>query len=914
MIRSLFASASGLVAHQKALDVVGNNLANVNTTGYKAQRLRFSTLFSETLRGASAPADDFGGRNPVQLGHGVKVAAVDTILAQGVLEDSESPLNVALQNDGFFVVNRGSELLFTRDGAFSVDASNMLVNSATGARVQRIGDVGAVPTDTAPVFQTQGQNIIIPIGETIAGKETTRVAFAGNLDGQAGGPLADVLTTSQPFTTSGGSAATINDLLNSLDQTTSVYAAGNGILITGTAANGAEIRAMYQTTGVATPGVNEEQRLALGGPTAGTFTLSFGGETTGLLASNASAAEIEAALEGLNSIGSGNVNVVASGSDFDITFQGKLAARDVTALVGDFTALTGGGAASVMETTAGSAGQDTVGNLLTTINAAFGGAAADESQRLSLGGATAGTFSLSFGGQTAAGLNFNDSAATIQTALEGLSTIGAGNVGVTQVGSAFEVTFEGMLSGINVAQLGLDATGLTLTAGNAASVSTTVTGGTGSPNGATATLDGNGNIVLTANRQAESALSISLASDPANVGGGTTNFTSFVKTTDGRDGETASTAITVFDTQGASHTLTFTFQKQAANEWDLVSAIDPSGTFVGFDNRVDGITFNENGSLGTIKSANAREVLATSVSLTASTGGTTVAASGATALGDLDQTTAGYTAGDVRIVGTRADGTLVDTRYSLETGSTVDGTTDVNALLAAINTAFGSGTTGGATATLVNGNIVLTADASGPAELSLTLASVPGDGVTNFDAFTQITDGTEGDTDVRFEINNLVQFGTPQDAVMEIGMADAFDGLTQFGGFETLAAVEQNGFAPGTLLDVAVEGNGIITGNFDNGRTEALAQLAIATFRNPHGLTRMSDTNFRANVNSGIAEIGTAQTGGAGTVVGGTLETSNVDIGIELTRLIIAQRGFQVNARAFVTSDQVLEETANLKR
>ncbi|MDA1014522.1 MAG: flagellar hook-basal body complex protein [Planctomycetota bacterium] len=713
MIRSLFTSASGLRGHQTQLDVVGNNLANVNTHGFKSQRLRFSTIFSETLKAASGPQDTLGGRNPSQVGHGVKVAAIDTMLQQGTLEQSDNALDVAIQNAGYFVLDNGRETVFTRAGAFSVDAGNILVDSATGARVQRVGDVGALPTDTAPIFQTEGQNIVIPFGETIAGRETTNVVFQGNLDSSGAGPLAEVLTTGQPFTVGGVSASTANQL-NQLDQTTSPYAAGDQVLIKGTTATGTLVDAV--------------------------FTLTTGAET--------------------------------------------------------------------------------VADLLAVINAAFGG--------------------------------------------------GDPTLAVPIPPSA---------------------------------------------NGATATMDGNGNIVLTAARQGESQLTINLTSNPANPGGGSTNFNSFTQTTDGREGETASTAITVYDTQGAAHTMSFTFQKVAANEWDLISAIDDTGTFVTFDNGVDGITFNENGSFRGITGASGQEVLSTSLPLSVTaTGTSTVAATTATTLNSLDQTGTAYTTGDIRIRGTLINGTTVDTTFLAETGGNVTAATTVNDLLGAVNSAFNSGTTNGATATLVNGNLVLSANTAGPAELSLTLTSVPGDGNTVFEAFTTTSQGADGDSNVTFEINNLASFGTPQTSVLTIGMANAFDGLTQFGGFESVAAVEQNGFAPGTLVDVAVDGDGVIRGIFDNGRTEALAQMAISTFRNAAGLTRLPNNTYRENPNSGVARIGTAQVGGAGTIVGNTLETSNVDIGVEFTRLITAQRGFQVNARAFVTSDEVLEETANLKR
>jgi flagellar hook protein FlgE len=103
-------------------------------------------------------------------------------------------------------------------------------------------------------------------------------------------------------------------------------------------------------------------------------------------------------------------------------------------------------------------------------------------------------------------------------------------------------------------------------------------------------------------------------------------------------------------------------------------------------------------------------------------------------------------------------------------------------------------------------------------------------------------------------------------------------------------------------------------GQFSNGRTEPLAQIAIATFANPQGLERVGNNYFAPNPSSGSPVIKAPQSGGAGSIQSGVLESSNVDVGVEFTALISAQRGFQVNARAFSIANQLLEETANLLR
>jgi flagellar hook protein FlgE len=126
--------------------------------------------------------------------------------------------------------------------------------------------------------------------------------------------------------------------------------------------------------------------------------------------------------------------------------------------------------------------------------------------------------------------------------------------------------------------------------------------------------------------------------------------------------------------------------------------------------------------------------------------------------------------------------------------------------------------------------------------------------------------------------------------------------------------VDQDGFAAGFLTGMSVAPTGVIEGVFTNGRTIALAQLAIAGFSNPNGLNREGRNYFSVSSNSGQPQIGAAGSGGRGAVVQGQLENSNVDLALEFTRLIVAQRGFQVNARTVTVSDEVLQELASIIR
>jgi flagellar hook protein FlgE len=538
------------------LDVVGNNLANVNTTGFKAQRFRFADLISDTkVPATDSVSGQVGGTNPLQIGLGVKPAAIDTDLKQGALEATGNDLDLAIQGDGYFVVNDGANDLYTRAGAFSVDKDNTLVDPSTGYRVQRYGIVGEGDAVNPPI-QTPGDNSIqIPFGTSIPGRATESVSFKGNFSAAATGPLAETLTSNQPFVAS-GSPATAATTLNSLDTNLVDYASGDPIQITGTDADGSTV--------------------------SSTFTYGTDGTT--------------------------------------------------------------------------------LGSLIARINSTF-----------------------------------------------------------TQ---------------------------------------------------ATASLDASGNLVLLANNTGPTNLTLSIGDGGTSAGSTSFSMHNAGPTVEGKDGDTVKTAIQVFDTQGTAHTLSLTFQKVANNQWNLTGTVDPAeGTVL--DGQVDTILFNDDGS------------------------------------------------------------------------------------------------------------------------------------------FRQAGGSGAGDLDLQVQFNGL---STPQSINLNFGTSNGFDGITQFGGGTSAAATNQDGYAAGFLTAVSVAQDGVIGGVFTNGLIIPIAQIAVASFTNPGGLNRLGNNYFGLSNNSGLAVLSTPLSGGKGGVRSGNLETSNVDVALEFTRLIIAQRGFQVNARTITAANEVLQELGNIIR
>ncbi|EKS0915578.1 flagellar hook protein FlgE [Campylobacter jejuni] len=180
MMRSLWSGVSGLQAHQVAMDVEGNNISNVNTTGFKYSRADFGTMFSQTVKIATAPTDGRGGSNPLQIGLGVSVSSTTRIHSQGSVQTTDKNTDVAINGDGFFMVSDDGGLTryLTRSGDFKLDAYGNFVNNA-GFVVQGWNinwDTQSIDSSRTP------QNIFIDPGMHIPAAKSTEVAIKANLN------------------------------------------------------------------------------------------------------------------------------------------------------------------------------------------------------------------------------------------------------------------------------------------------------------------------------------------------------------------------------------------------------------------------------------------------------------------------------------------------------------------------------------------------------------------------------------------------------------------------------------------------------------------------------------------------------------------------------------------------------------
>lgn len=178
MIRSMWSAVSGLRNHQIYLDVTGNNIANVNTIGYKSTRAVFEDSLSQVVRNASAPTPSSGGMNPSQIGLGVQLGQILGNFLQGGSQVTNVATDVAVQGDGFFVIKKGEENFYTRNGAFSFDTDGNLVTS-DGSYVQGVAAGGTDPTslENIKISTAEWQNFKIAPDGKITGVKV------GNADG-----------------------------------------------------------------------------------------------------------------------------------------------------------------------------------------------------------------------------------------------------------------------------------------------------------------------------------------------------------------------------------------------------------------------------------------------------------------------------------------------------------------------------------------------------------------------------------------------------------------------------------------------------------------------------------------------------------------------------------------------------------
>ncbi|MBI9047925.1 MAG: flagellar hook protein FlgE [Anaerolineaceae bacterium] len=177
MIRSMFTAINGLLTQQNYMDVIADNLANVNTQGFKSSGVTFKDQFAQLVQSGAAPNASLGGQNPIQIGLGTNIGSVTQTFSQGALQSTGRDLDLAVQGDGFFVYQQDTAQYYSRDGSIGIDAQGFLVNIASGDQIMGWQADGTGAIDTGSPLE----GIQIPVDATVA-RESSEAYMLGNLD------------------------------------------------------------------------------------------------------------------------------------------------------------------------------------------------------------------------------------------------------------------------------------------------------------------------------------------------------------------------------------------------------------------------------------------------------------------------------------------------------------------------------------------------------------------------------------------------------------------------------------------------------------------------------------------------------------------------------------------------------------
>lgn len=281
MMPSLFSAVSGLTNHQTRMDVIGDNIANVNTIGFKGSRVSFATGFSQLLQPADAPSEARGGRNGIEVGLGMRISSIDRVFEQGNFENTGNRTDLAIQGDGFFVVGEGSNRYFTRSGNFQLDADgSLLAAGGTYHVLGRLADKSGQMISSSSV-----EPIRLPFGEKDPARATTEVQYFCNLNANAS--TARTYTASIAFTAD-GNPATGSTRINALDQTTAPLDDGDVIRIAGQRRDGTAVSVAF-TYGEANDGttladlmarINSDEGYDSASQDGGTISVDASGKLT----------------------------------------------------------------------------------------------------------------------------------------------------------------------------------------------------------------------------------------------------------------------------------------------------------------------------------------------------------------------------------------------------------------------------------------------------------------------------------------------------------------------------------------------------------------------------------------------------------------------------------------------------------
>ncbi|ENH1598309.1 flagellar hook protein FlgE [Campylobacter coli] len=856
MMRSLWSGVSGLQAHQVAMDVEGNNISNVNTTGFKYSRADFGTMFSQTVKIATAPTDGRGGSNPLQIGLGVSVSSTTRIHSQGSVQTTDKNTDVAINGDGFFMVSDDGGLTnyLTRSGDFKLDAYGNFVNNA-GFVVQGWNinwDTQSIDSSRTP------QNIFIDPGMHIPAAQSTEVAIKANLNsglniGTASRPLYS-LDSVHGFNQKTGETKDENDTGTTQFYTTSK----NSVEVT---EKGVDAGSLFNANG---QGLNLRDGQGIWVSYA---DAKYSTNQLGVNAFDPNLHQTQTAAFWGNGNQKTRLDIVINGVTIQNDTIGSI--DEAIAYINTFTAPTD---------------------------------------------ARQGTGVRAVKNADGSGIDFvNDNADGTTDNMKNINLV----VNATNTaGEAWTATWDAATNTFNqYAQIQQNNASLWTATGGQAGTTNNLTGGRSAQ-------------IITAHKYIYSSSPQTLppmynpdggfAYIPGTQGGGGPTWNGTDTATIGSqnyynavmNGSLLNTNIRTFHT---TEDLRELLQRDARYGVDY----DGSGTFAAAD-------VNENvkvvvNSSGAFSLTNVNE---TSNSPTLVTGGQGPLTFGSH---NMNFNITAYT--DER--GTVSTNDAFTKIFKGLDGSFPAGNQVKQSELLKLS-AFSAGLeiydSLGSKHTLEVQFVKQSTTQDGgnewqmiirvpePAEINTT-----GEGPNNIIVGTARfnNDGSLSNYNPRtinFSPNNGA--APNQQIKLSFGTSGSNDGLVSSNSASTLTGQATDGYTSGNLKPdaIRVDDKGNILGEFTNGKTFAVAKIAMASVANNSGLEEIGGNLFKVTANSGNIVVGEAGTGGRGEMKTSALEMSNVDLSRSLTELIIIQRGYQANSKTISTSDQMLQTLIQLKQ
>ncbi|HEC2690284.1 flagellar hook protein FlgE [Campylobacter coli] len=846
MMRSLWSGVSGLQAHQVAMDVEGNNISNVNTTGFKYSRADFGTMFSQTVKIATAPTDGRGGSNPLQIGLGVSVSSTTRIHSQGSVQTTDKNTDVAINGDGFFMVSDDGGLTryLTRSGDFKLDAYGNFVNNA-GFVVQGWNinwDTQSIDSSRTP------QNIFIDPGMHIPAAKSTEVAIKANLNsglniGNAARPLY-ALDSVHGFNKKTGETKDEND--NGITQfyTTSK----NSMEVT---EKGVDAGSLFNGSG---QGLNLREGQGIWMSFADSKFTTNGTNRTGFDANNKT----------------NQNNVVFWGSEnqktrLDITLNGvAIQNADITSLdqaiayINTFTNPQEG-----REGTGIVASKNANGTGIIFTNRNENGTT-DNMKNINL----------VVNAQNTAGELWN------ATWNQGNNNFTFGNGKVNANGSVWTAT-----GGTNN-----QTTGPT----NAVVITAHKYTYSSSPQNIPPMYNPDGGAQFTDNDNNANTK----PTDPASG-----NYWDALR------GSLYNTDVRVFRT---TEDLRELLQRDARYGVDY----NGNGAFATEDiNQKVTITVSDDGRFTVSNAKQDSQIPANALQNQAVT----------TTAKDLSFNVTAYTDALGKVSTNDAFTKIFKAFDGVQTAGSQKKESE-QLKLSAFSAGLEIYDSLGSKHTLEVQFVKQSTTQDGgnewqmiirvpePAEINTT-----GEGPNNIVVGTARfnNDGSLASYNpktLNFSPNNGA--APNQQIKLSFGTSGSNDGLVSSNSASTLTGQATDGYTSGNLKPdaIRVDDKGNILGEFTNGKTFAVAKIAMASVANNSGLEEIGGNLFKVTANSGAIVVGEAGTGGRGEMKTAALEMSNVDLSRSLTELIIIQRGYQANSKTISTSDQMLQTLIQLKQ